>query len=166
MTRYEYKVVPAPDKGGKPRGVKAPEARFALAIEEVLNRMAAEGWEYVRAELLPSTERKGLRAASTVWRNLLVFRRRDPSAAASGEDEAGEAPRLLSAPGAGQPPRLGGASRAASSETAPLVARVRTAGAGEVLAGLAPGAPRSADADPVAESDETDRTDDTGGSRG
>lgn len=37
--------------------------------------MAAEGWEYVRAETLPSEERSGLAGRNTVYHNVLVFRR-------------------------------------------------------------------------------------------
>lgn len=75
MPRYEYKVVPAPAKGQKAKGVKTPEGRFALSVETVLNQMGAEGWEYLRAELLPSDERSGLTGSATNWRNVLVFRR-------------------------------------------------------------------------------------------
>lgn len=73
--RYEYKVVPAPAKGIKARGVKTPEARFALGVEQILNELGAQGWEYQRADLLPSEERAGLTGSTTNWRNLLVFRR-------------------------------------------------------------------------------------------
>ncbi|TNJ42676.1 DUF4177 domain-containing protein [Phaeobacter sp. B1627] len=75
MQNYEYKVVPAPNRGKKVRGVKTPEARFANGIETVLNDMAAEGWDFQRAEMLPSEERSGLTGTKTTWRNLLVFRR-------------------------------------------------------------------------------------------
>ncbi len=75
MPRYEYKVIPAPSKGQKAKGVKTPEGRFALSVETVLNEMGAEGWEYLRAELLPSDERSGLTGSATNWRNVLVFRR-------------------------------------------------------------------------------------------
>lgn len=79
MIRYEYKVVPAPEKGTKARGVKTAPARFALSVEQALNQLAAEGWEYQRAELLPSEERSGLTGSTTNWRNLLVFRRPLPA---------------------------------------------------------------------------------------
>ena len=72
---YEYKVVPAPQKGVKAKGVKTPEARFALGIEQAINELAAEGWEYQRSDVLPSTERVGLTGSETNWRTLLVFRR-------------------------------------------------------------------------------------------
>ena len=73
--RYEYKILPAPSKGQKAKGLKAPEARFAKTLEECLNEQAAEGWEYQRAETLPSQERSGLTSTTTEWRNVLVFRR-------------------------------------------------------------------------------------------
>lgn len=75
MPRYEYKVLPAPAKGRKAKGLKSPESRFALAVETTLNEMGAEGWEYLRAELLPSDERSGLTGSTVNWRNVLVFRR-------------------------------------------------------------------------------------------
>ncbi|MEP3637926.1 MAG: DUF4177 domain-containing protein [Paracoccaceae bacterium] len=75
MTSYEYKVVPAPTKGQKAKGVKASEDRFALGIQTLMNDYASDGWEYLRADTLPSTERAGLTGSTTEWRNLLVFRR-------------------------------------------------------------------------------------------
>lgn len=73
--RYEYRIVPAPAKGLKAKGLKTGEERFAHTLEEVLNEMAAEGWEYQRADTLPSQERSGLTSTVTEWRNVLVFRR-------------------------------------------------------------------------------------------
>ncbi|MGV6849575.1 MAG: DUF4177 domain-containing protein [Marinibacterium sp.] len=75
MTQFEYKVVPAPSRGEKIKGVKEAEMRFAQTVEGVLNRMAQDGWEFVRAEMLPSEERSGLSRSSKEWRNLLIFRR-------------------------------------------------------------------------------------------
>ncbi|WP_406645199.1 DUF4177 domain-containing protein [Aliisedimentitalea scapharcae] len=75
MQQFEYKVVPAPVKGTKAKGVKGPEGRFANSIEALLNEMAVQGWEFQRAELLPSEERAGLTGSATNWRNVLVFRR-------------------------------------------------------------------------------------------
>ncbi|MXQ06643.1 DUF4177 domain-containing protein [Alphaproteobacteria bacterium GH1-50] len=76
MQAFEYKVVPAPDRGKKAKGVKTTEDRFALALTEKLNEMAAEGWDYVRAETLPCEERKGLTGTVTTEQNVLIFRRR------------------------------------------------------------------------------------------
>lgn len=72
---FEYKVVPAPVKGIKAKGVKTPEARFALAVEQAINALPAEGWDYQRSDVLPSEERVGLTGSETHWRTLLVFRR-------------------------------------------------------------------------------------------
>ncbi|WP_259992110.1 DUF4177 domain-containing protein [Sulfitobacter sp. S190] len=75
MPRYEYKVVPAPQKGLKGKGVRGPEARFSNALQELMNGLGGYGWEYLRAETLPSIERSGLASTTTEWRNVLVFRR-------------------------------------------------------------------------------------------
>lgn len=77
MPHYEYKVIPAPTRADKVRGVKTPEGRFAQTVESELNRMGAAGWEYQRAELLPSEERSGLTGSVTNWRTVLVFRRQN-----------------------------------------------------------------------------------------
>ena len=75
MTRYAYRVVPAPAKGEKAKGVKSAEGRFAHALERLMNEMGAEGWEYLRADTLPSEERTGLTGHVTNWRSVLVFRK-------------------------------------------------------------------------------------------
>ncbi len=75
MSHYEYRVVAAPARGVKAKGIKSAEARFSHALEQMMNAMASEGWEYQRAETLPSTERSGLTSTTTTWRNVLVFRR-------------------------------------------------------------------------------------------
>ena len=73
---YEYRVIPAPTKGTKAKGVKTAEDRFALTLQEAMNSMAADGWEFQRAETLPSEERSGLTGRKTVYHNMLVFRRK------------------------------------------------------------------------------------------
>ncbi len=75
MTLFEYKIIPAPSKPRKIPGIKGAEARFAASLEQVVNDMAAEGWEYQRADILPSEERQGLTSTQTVYRSVLVFRR-------------------------------------------------------------------------------------------
>ncbi|WP_120504707.1 DUF4177 domain-containing protein [Sulfitobacter mediterraneus] len=75
MPRYEYKVVPAPTKGLKAKGLKTPEARFSNALQALMNTLGGDGWEYQRAETLPSVERSGLTSSTTEWRHVLVFRR-------------------------------------------------------------------------------------------
>lgn len=75
MSQFEYRVIAAPKRGVKAKGLKSGEARFSHALEELMNAMASEGWEYQRAETLPSVERSGLTSTTTMWRNVLVFRR-------------------------------------------------------------------------------------------
>ncbi|MDA9224804.1 DUF4177 domain-containing protein, partial [Tateyamaria sp.] len=60
MSTWEYKVVPAPKKGTKVRGIKGPEERFAHTLETLMNEMGIIGWEFQRVEILPSLERSGL----------------------------------------------------------------------------------------------------------
>lgn len=80
MNSYEYRVVPAPKKGQKGKGVKGAEGRFAHALESIMNAQAAEGFEYLRSDTLPSEERSGLTGRATVFQNVLVFRRVKPAA--------------------------------------------------------------------------------------
>lgn len=75
MTGFEYKVVPAPMRGLKGKGIKGTPARFANAVQTVMNEMGAQGWEYQRTDTLPAEERQGLTGKTTTFQNLLVFRR-------------------------------------------------------------------------------------------
>lgn len=72
---YEYKVVPAPTKGLKARGVKTSADRFAHALQTTMNALGVDGWEYQRTDTLPCEEREGLMGKTTVFQNMLVFRR-------------------------------------------------------------------------------------------
>ncbi|MGR3492809.1 MAG: DUF4177 domain-containing protein [Shimia sp.] len=75
MSKFEFKVIPAPIKGTRVRGVKSTQARFALSLETVMNEMGADGWDYVRTDTLPVEERQGLTGKTTTYQNMLVFRR-------------------------------------------------------------------------------------------
>lgn len=104
MQRFEYKVIPAPKRGEKARGVKTTEDRFALALTHLMNDLGADGWDYVRADALPCEERAGLTGTKTTFQNMLVFRR------VIGSDVAEDRPmvRLLLQDAAAAPaPRLG-----------------------------------------------------------
>jgi hypothetical protein len=57
------------------RGLKTPEERFAHAVMVAINAEATQGWEYLRAERLPSEERAGFTRTSVNERHLLIFRR-------------------------------------------------------------------------------------------
>lgn len=75
MPQYIYKAIPAQRKGEKARGTKTSEARAALTLETQLNAMAEDGWEYVRADLIPMEERAGLTSKSVNYHTVLIFRR-------------------------------------------------------------------------------------------
>ncbi|MGB8623407.1 MAG: DUF4177 domain-containing protein, partial [Paracoccaceae bacterium] len=75
MMQYEYKVVPAPAKGEKAKGLRSTEDRFAQALSSLMNRMGRDGWEYQRADTLPCEERQGLTGKTTRFQNMLIFRR-------------------------------------------------------------------------------------------
>ncbi len=75
MQRFEYKVIPAPKRGEKARGIKSTEDRFAHALTLLMNSLGADGWDYVRADALPCEERVGFTGTKTTFQNVLVFRR-------------------------------------------------------------------------------------------
>ena len=76
MQAFEYMAIPAPIRGTKAKGLKSTADRFALSLTDAINQMAAEGWDYVRAETLPCEERKGLSRTQKSFQNVLIFRRR------------------------------------------------------------------------------------------
>ena len=136
MTEYEYRVVPAPKRGLKARGVKGTEARFANAIQAQMNDMAGDGWEFLRSETLPSEERSGLTSSHTVWRTLMIFRRPVPDAEAVPETHrlaapatpvAEDAPAATPAPGAAVAPAGPEASPAAPAPVSDPVAETEPA---------------------------------------
>ena len=106
MEDYEYKVIPAPARTVKVKGLKTPGERFAHLLTECLNEAANEGWEYVRAESLPCEERKGLFSKARSTEVVLIFRRAlvydEPQVESSADvfHHAEAAPRL-----APEPPR-------------------------------------------------------------
>jgi hypothetical protein len=75
MTQFEYKVVPAPVRAEKVRGVKTVQDRFAATLAAVMNDLGRDGWEYLRADTLPVEERMGFTGRQTVFQNMLIFRR-------------------------------------------------------------------------------------------
>ncbi|MGO4853495.1 DUF4177 domain-containing protein [Phaeovulum sp. W22_SRMD_FR3] len=147
MQHYEYRVVPAPSRGEKAKGLKTGAERYAHALSQLMNELAQDGWEYLRADTLPSEERSGLTSKTTVYHNLLVFRR--PTAAALapamalevaaareqvvGTAPAASAPKLVAVSEPGEPgrkmlateapegraPRLGAATTGTQSIGAP-----------------------------------------------
>lgn len=75
VAQLEYKVVAAPRRPRKTRGVRGTQARFAETLAALMNDMAGEGWEFQRSETLPVEERSGLFGRRTSEQTMLVFRR-------------------------------------------------------------------------------------------
>ncbi len=76
MSAFEYKVVTAPRKARKVKGVRGTDERYAVNLTELMNRQAADGWEYQRAESLPVDEKTGIMGKTQErYINVLVFRR-------------------------------------------------------------------------------------------
>jgi hypothetical protein len=123
MQRFEYKVIPAPKRGEKARGVKTTEERFAYALTLLMNELGADGWDYVRADALPCEERVGLTGTKTTFQNVLVFRR-GIAAAEAGTEARPSVRLLLQEPPAAPAPRLGPAE-APILATAPAVGPVK-----------------------------------------
>lgn len=103
---YDYKVIPAPARTQKIKGLKTTPERFARLLSETLNQLAAEGWEYLRAETLPCEERKGFTGVRTTSQTVLILRRPQQSA------ETAQRPALSVAALRTEPPHLAPSLRA------------------------------------------------------
>ena len=129
MSSYEYTVIPAPARGEKAKGAKTGIDRFAATLSDVLNEMARDGWEYVRAETLPAEERSGLTSRSTVYHNLLVFRRALAPAKAEPAPITTAAPQPILTPAptpeapTPEPASKSPFSAQKASDTTPMIAR-------------------------------------------
>lgn len=118
MTQVEYKVVPAPKKGAKAKGIKGADAQFAHAFEVLMNTMAVDGWQYLRSETLPNEARAGLTSVTTTYRNILVFAREVPEVAV--EEVFVEEPAVVAAPEEAPKPEADPIVEAVSDDAAPI----------------------------------------------
>lgn len=76
MTVYEYKVVPAPRRPRRVKGVRGTPERYAHMIEELLNEMGADGWSYLRSDSMPVEARQGmLKGRIETYQTVMVFMR-------------------------------------------------------------------------------------------
>ena len=105
---YEYKTVGGPERGRRQPGARRVADRVAAAMQEIIDAETAEGWEYMRTDLVAVEERRGfLSRRQTMHCPVMVFRRALPEAAgADGVAQAGAAPRApapAAAPAAPQP---------------------------------------------------------------
>lgn len=127
MSCYEYRVVPAPRRGEKLRGVKTTEERFALALTQLMNKLGREGWEYQRSDTLPVDERSGLTGSKTTYQNMLVFRRPLPDVECESIATMDRSPGLATGPAAlaaslaPAVPALGAATKGHAPQGAPAL---------------------------------------------
>ncbi|TYO91278.1 DUF4177 domain-containing protein [Oceanicella actignis] len=99
MTRYEYKVVPAPRRARRRKGVRDRAQLFARTVQDVLSAEAVDGWEFLRAENLPCEERRGwFRRLEETVQAVLVFRRALPEPPAARPEARSDAPARAAEP--------------------------------------------------------------------
>ena len=72
---YEYKIVPAPVRAAKVKGLKTTADRFAHAMSEAINAQAEHGWLFQRTETMTCEERRGMGRLKTSSQTLMVFSR-------------------------------------------------------------------------------------------
>lgn len=98
MQQYDYKVVPAPRRLKRIRGVSSSAELCAVTLAETLNAVAREGWEYLRAEQVSAAQEGGwFRRGAEVVETVLIFRRpREPVGARIRVE--GEAPAAVAVP--------------------------------------------------------------------
>lgn len=72
---HEYKVVPAPSRAPKVKGLKTTVARFAHALTEAINAETAGGWQFLRTETLPCEERGTLGKTRLTTQVVMIFGR-------------------------------------------------------------------------------------------
>lgn len=73
---YEYRVIPAPKRLKKVKGVSSPSDLLAATLTDAINAEAREGWEYLRAEAVGAEQPGGfLRRARWVEETVMIFRR-------------------------------------------------------------------------------------------
>jgi len=75
IVMQEYKVVPAPERAPKVKGLKTTAQRFAHALAERINAEAAGGWDFLRTETLGCETRGALGSVRQVQVTMMVFAR-------------------------------------------------------------------------------------------
>ena len=112
---YQYKTVGGPERGRRERGARRVADRVAAAMQEIIDAETADGWEYMRTDLVAVEEKRGMLARrQTMHCPVLVFRRALPGteparpvAAPGPAQAAGEAPRQAPAAPQAQAPADG-----------------------------------------------------------
>lgn len=73
---YTYKCVVAPRRVKKSREHRTPAEALVAAMEAAIAAEAAQGWEYLRTDLLPMEVKSGFMSSPTeTHQGVMVFRR-------------------------------------------------------------------------------------------
>lgn len=76
MPMFEFKVILAPRKAEKIKGVRGHDERYAHTLMNKINALGIGGWEYLRAESLPVDEKSSMMGKSVEkYLSVMVFRR-------------------------------------------------------------------------------------------
>ncbi|MHA1127696.1 MAG: DUF4177 domain-containing protein [Alphaproteobacteria bacterium] len=95
MSKFEYKVITAPRKAERIKGVRNGDDRFAHTITNTINTLAEEGWEYLRAESLPVDEKTSMMGKVVEkYLSLLVFHREKAVEQETPQEVHVEAPKV------------------------------------------------------------------------
>ncbi|MBF9034845.1 hypothetical protein HKCCE2091_11395 [Rhodobacterales bacterium HKCCE2091] len=87
MSRYEFKVLPSPQRVRKLTGLARGQDKFCATLTDVMTDMGLQGWEFMGAETLPCSGRRLGLFPTSEEKSILVFRR-----------EIGRAPLLAEQP--------------------------------------------------------------------
>ncbi len=72
---FEYKVVPAPVRAVRVKGLKTTAERFAHTLAESINAESAGGWQFVRCETMPCETRSAFGATKQSQQVVMIFTR-------------------------------------------------------------------------------------------
>lgn len=81
---YEYKCVGAPEKARRAKGAKTRTDRVAMAMQDLIQTEAIDGWEYLRTDMVPVEEKAGLFSRPRESRRAVLVFRREKVAARTG----------------------------------------------------------------------------------
>lgn len=95
MSSFEYKVIAAPKRIRKVKGVSGAPDQFAHTLAEAINEQARQGWEYLRADVMTAEEPRGFfRSDVTAEHTVLVFRRTAQAQSPAARADAAPSPMI------------------------------------------------------------------------
>lgn len=98
MTEWIYACAPAPRRPKRQRGHKTNCDALAAAMEAAIAERAAQGWEYVRTDLVPMESRASLFGGLVETHQGVMVFRKQAAAAPAARQHAAAASAPISAP--------------------------------------------------------------------